>query len=176
MRPSSTARRYAEAAFDVAHQDGNADQWLADLRRVQQLLDRPIVRQYFEEPNVSREEKVETLPRLFPDLPEHVLNLLRILTNKHRMHLIPAVADELERLIRESRGITEATVTVARPVDEQERREIAQRLGTLLGKQVVIHTEVDESIIGGIVIRIGDQLMDASVAGRFERLRQELAV
>jgi F-type H+-transporting ATPase subunit delta len=92
------------------------------------------------------------------------------------MHLIPAVADELERLIRESRGITEATVTVARPVDEQERREIAQRLGTLLGKQVVIHTEVDESIIGGIVIRIGDQLMDASVAGRFERLRQELAV
>ena len=116
MRPSSTARRYAEAAFDVARQDGEADRWLIDLRGVQDLLERPLVRQYFDEPNVSREEKVETLPRIFPNVPEHVLNLLRILTIKHRMHLVPAITDELERLMREARGLTEATVTVARPI------------------------------------------------------------
>lgn len=176
MRPSSTARRYAEAAFDVARQDGEADRWLIDLRGVQDLLERPLVRQYFDEPNVSREEKVETLPRIFPNVPEHVLNLLRILTIKHRMHLVPAITDELERLMREARGLTEATVTVARPIDDREQQEIARRLGQVLDKQVDIHIEVDDRIIGGIVIRVGDQLIDASVAGRLERLRQELAV
>ena len=141
-----------------------------------EMLQRPLVRQYFDDPNISREEKVDTLPRPFPESEPHVLNLLRILTIKHRMLLVPAIADELERRMREARGITEASVTVARPIDDRERTEIAQRLGQVLGKEVEIHTHVDEAIIGGIVIRVGDQLIDASVAGRLERLRQELAV
>jgi F-type H+-transporting ATPase subunit delta len=175
MRPSSTARRYAEAAFDVARQ-GDPETWIAQLHQVEDLLQRPLVRQYFDEPNIAREEKVGTLPRIFSGADAHVLNLLRILTMKHRMHLIPAIAAEFERLLREARGVREATVTVARPVSEAERAEIAQRLGAALGKQVEIQTEVDPSIIGGIVIRVGDQLIDASVAGRLDRLRQELAV
>lgn len=176
MRPSSTARRYAEAAFDVAQQDGDPEKWTEDLRQVESLLQRPLVRQYFDDPNVAREEKVETLPRIFGGVRPHVLNLLRVLTIKHRMHLVPAIASEFERLLREARGVREATVTVARPVTPDEREDIARRLGSILGKQVEIQTEVDPSIIGGIVIRVGDQLIDASVAGRLDRLRQELAV
>ena len=176
MRPSSTARRYAEAAFEVAQKDGSSNAWVSELRHIQEMLERPVVRQYFEEPNVSREEKVQTLPSLFPGARTHVQNLLRILTIKHRMHLVPAILAEFERLAREAQGIREAAVTVARPLSDEERTDIARRLGTALGKEVQIHTEVDPSIIGGIVIRVGDQLIDASVAGRLDRLRHQLAV
>lgn len=176
MRLSTTARRYAEAAFDVSQRDGTTAEWLRQLTSVQDLLERSTIREYFDDPNVSREEKLETLPRFFPDLDPHVVNLLRILTSRHRMHLVPQVVAELERLLRESRGVAEATVTVARPIGTDEQQKIAQQLGRALGKQVEIRTEVDPSIIGGIVVRIGDQLIDASVAGRLERLRQQLAV
>ena len=176
MRPSTTARRYAEAAFDVAQRDGTTTEWLRQLTTVQDLLQRPAIRHYFDDPNVAREEKIETLPRFFPDVEPHVLNLLRILTSKHRMHLVPQVTTEFERLLRESRGVAEATVTVARPIGDDERRQIAQQLGRALNKQVEVRTQVDPDIIGGIVVRIGDQLIDGSVAGRLERLRQQLAV
>lgn len=78
--------------------------------------------------------------------------------------------------MRAARGVVEAEVKVARPVTQPEEQEITQRLRTLTGKEVQIHLAVDPSILGGVVVRIGDQVVDASVAGRLDRLRQELAV
>jgi F-type H+-transporting ATPase subunit delta len=176
VRPSTTARRYAEAAFDVAQADGNVDVWLQDLGAVEEALRRPVVSAFFEDPNVGRDERLQTLPMLFPNAPQHVLNLLRLLATRHRMHLVPSVVREFEALVHEARGVLEASVTVARPIDEAERTEIAQRLGQATGKTVEVQTHVDPSIIGGVVIRVGDQLIDASISGRLQRLRQQLAV
>lgn len=176
MRPSTTARRYAEAAFDVARASGQTDAWLSDLQRAEDTYNRDIVRNYFLDPNVAREEKVATVPRLFSGLSEQVLNLLRVLTSKQRMQLLPAIAAEFEHLVREARGVLEAEVTVARVVTESEQQDILHRLRSLTGKDVQIHVAVDPSILGGVVVRIGDQVIDASISGRLERLRQELAV
>jgi F-type H+-transporting ATPase subunit delta len=176
MRPSTTARRYAEAAFDVAKADGRMDQWLQQLGNAEDTYSRDVVRLYFDDPNVAREEKVATLPRIFPGLSDHVLNLLRVLTTKHRMQLLPGIRAEFEHLVREARGVLEAEVTVARPITQGEQQDILQRLRTLTGKDVQIEVKVDSSILGGVVVRIGDQVIDASVAGRLDRLRQELAV
>ncbi len=176
MRPSTTARRYAEAAFDVARSDGQTDEWLRELRAAQETYSRDIVRTYFDDPNVAREERIETLPRLFPQLSDRVLNLLRILTSKHRMQLLPSIVSEFEHQVRSARGVLEAEVTVARPMTDGEQQEIQQRLRALTGKDVQIHMAVDPSILGGVVVRIGDQVIDASVEGRLDRLRQELAV
>jgi F-type H+-transporting ATPase subunit delta len=176
MRPSTTARRYATAAFDVASSSGQTDRWLRDLQQARETYSRDIVRTYFEDPNVAGEEKLATLPRLFPGISDQVLNLLRVLTSRHRMHLLPPILVEFEHLVREARGVLEADVTVARPVTEAERQEILQRLRTLTGKEVQIQVGVDPAILGGVVVRIGDQVIDASVAGRLDRLRQDLAV
>jgi F-type H+-transporting ATPase subunit delta len=92
------------------------------------------------------------------------------------MHLLPPILVEFEHLVREARGVLEADVTVARPLTEAERQEILQRLRTLTGKEVQIQVGVDPAILGGVVVRIGDQVIDASVAGRLDRLRQDLAV
>lgn len=176
MRPSSTARRYAQAAFDVAREDGDVQQWMADLRSARDTFQDQALGLYFKDPNVPTEEKQEALRKVFGNVRPHVMNLLQILATKQRIHLLPAILEEFEELEREARGILEADVTVARPIDQRERGRIAERLGQVTGKQVEVHVQVDPAILGGVVVRIGDQLIDGSVAGRLQRLRQEMVV
>lgn len=173
---SSTARRYAEAAFDVASRQGDAATWIAELRGAGEALQSPEVMHYFRDPNVAREEKFATIDRAFSGVRPQIRNLLRMLAARDRLTLIPAITQEMTRLDREARGVLEATVTTARPISADEQGEIARRLGTVTGKQVALTSKIDPELLGGVVIRIGDKLIDASVAGRFERLRQQLAV
>jgi F-type H+-transporting ATPase subunit delta len=177
MRPTTIARRYARAAFDVAGEDGNVDQWIVDLKAVSDLLDSDAaVRGYFLDPNVAADEKVEAVDVLFPQLHRHVANLVRELVSRQRVYLVPQVLGEFARLEREARGIADADVTVARAVSESQAQTIATDLESALGRKVEVHLHVDPSLLGGIVVRIGDQVYDASVATRLQRLRQELAV
>jgi F-type H+-transporting ATPase subunit delta len=176
MIPSTTARRYAEAAFAVAQKDGNPEVWLRDLESMQQSLQDPQVAEYFRDPAIAQEDKLRTLERLSSSMSPHVLNLLRVLVTRHRLHLLPAVAREFAELQRQAMGIVEAEVTVARPVSEDEKRRISERLQQATGKRVDVEIRVDPSILGGIIVQVGDRLVDASVAGRLQRLRQEMAV
>lgn len=176
MRPSTTARRYAEAAFQVAQQDGDMSSWLTDLQAAADLVQESRVASYFRDPATGTQEKLAKLNEVFGHFSPHVLNLLRVLTVSHRLHLLPPVMREFEALEKQARGVLEAEVTVARPMSDGERAEIEQRLNTLTGKHVELQTHVDPRILGGIIIQIGDKLIDASVAGRLQRLRQNLVV
>ncbi|HZU13224.1 MAG TPA: F0F1 ATP synthase subunit delta [Chloroflexota bacterium] len=176
MRPSTTARRFAEAAFDVAREDGQVEHWSRQLAAASQALQSDAARTFFEDPNIPDDDKLKLLPSLFPSAESHLLNLLRLLTVRHRIHLLPQIQSEFQHLEREARGILEAGVTVARPISDGEKQAIAHRLGQATGREVDITTRIDPGIIGGIIIRVGDHLIDASVAGRLERLRQDLAV
>lgn len=175
MRSSTTARRYAEAAFSVALQDKDTDLWLRDLQAVADAVQDPDIAGYFKNPKTSAADKLATINRIFGSTHPHVTNLLRLLAAQQRMFLVPAIAREFLQLYRESRGITEASVTVARQVSDDEKNEITRRLEAATGKTVEAHIQVDPGILGGIVVRIGDRLIDASVAGRLQRLRHEMA-
>jgi F-type H+-transporting ATPase subunit delta len=177
MRPSTIARRYADAAFSVAQEDGDTSAWIKDLKTVaDRMQDDNDVREYFRDPNYSHDEKLEALEVLFPNLQPHVLNLLRELVSRQRFGLVPQVLGEFARLEREARGVQDAYVSVARQVSEAERQSIASELGSSLGGKVEVHMNVDPSLLGGIIVRVGDQVYDASVATRLQRLRQELAI
>jgi F-type H+-transporting ATPase subunit delta len=173
--PSSTALRYAQAAFEVAQEDRAEDDWLSDLDMATKTLTESDLARYFKDPSVSREEQLATIDKGFADVRPHVLNLLRVLASRQRLHLLPAIRREFERLIRDSRGVTEALVVVARAVDGAESKSIEDRLVHLTGKRVEVRVMVDQSILGGIIVRVGDKLVDASVAGALQRLKQELA-
>jgi F-type H+-transporting ATPase subunit delta len=140
-------------------------------------VDEPSARLYFRDPNAPTEDKLKTVRQLVPRVRPHVLNLLLTLVSRHRLNLLPGIVQEFETLEREARGIREAEVTVARPINRREVADIEQRLARVTGgNQVNVKVQVDPSILGGIIVRIGDQLFDSSVRGRLERLRQELAV
>jgi F-type H+-transporting ATPase subunit delta len=176
MRPSSTARRYAEAAFEVARAHDAAREWIRDLRTALKVMEGTGFDEYFRDPSVGVQQRLDTINDGFSGkIGPHVLNLLRILTTKERLHLLAQLLREFEDLDREARGIAEAHVVVSRPVDNQEKLKIAEQLAQTIGKRVEVFLEVDPSILGGIVVRIGDRLVDASVSGNLRRLRQVIA-
>jgi F-type H+-transporting ATPase subunit delta len=175
MRPSTTARRYARAAFEIAEKDGNIKSWIADLQAASDVIEEPSMVRFFRDPKVGREEQLAALRRLEGKITPHVLNLLRMLAVRHRLYLLPAILRELASLEREAEGIVEADVTVARAISDQEKNEIAGRLQEMTGKRVELEIHMDPRILGGVIVRIGDRLIDASIRGRLERLRQEMA-
>jgi F-type H+-transporting ATPase subunit delta len=177
MRPSTSARRYADAAFDVARNDGDIEGWLNDLRVATEAVTEPSAEAFFKDPNVSTPEKIQTIRKLVPSVRPHVLNFSMLLATRHRLGLMPGILQEFERMEHEARGVTEADITVARPMSDDEARHIGEQLGRARGgRHVNLRIHVDRSVLGGIIIRIGDQLFDASVRGRLERLRQEIAM
>lgn len=176
MRPSSAARRYAEAAFEVAAQTRAVAEWLRQLGDVRDGLESSTAALFFKDPNVTRDQKLETLAVLFPDVGPEVMNLLKMLAVRDRLHLLPAICRDMEALDRQARGVLEAEVTVARPFGQDEKNDIARRLADATGKHVDVQMNVDPSLLGGIVVRIGDELIDASVAGRLARLRHQMAI
>lgn len=176
MRPSTTARRYAQAAFAVAQDEGNANLWLQRLAVVATSLEDDKIRLFFKDPAVGMNEKMSALDRSFGSFEPRILNLLKVLVSHHRIHLIPQIVVEFRDLYRASQGIEEARVTVAHQIDDAEKQRITDKLASITGKKVDLTVQVDPRILGGVVVQMGDRLVDASVSGRLQRLRQKLVV
>ena len=174
-RPTSAARRYAEAAFQLATRDGTYDAWVADMATVNQLVGDERVARIVMNPSVPRSDRSATLGRLLDGrVSPLVLNLVRLLDQRGRLTLLPAITADLTRLLDALRGAVAATVTSAAPLEKDEVAAIGARLETMTGRTVKLDTAVDPSLIGGLTVRVGDRMIDASVRGRLERLRDQL--
>jgi F-type H+-transporting ATPase subunit delta len=174
-RPSGTARRYAEAAFEIAERDGTTEQWLDQLGRVGEALsDGEIVRR-LEDPAVPLETRSSALGQaLGADVLPQVRNLLELVLRRRRLEDVSRIALEFRRLHNRRAGIVEATAISAAPLSESDIAELRSRLVDIAGSRVDLSLEVDPALIGGIAVRIGDRLIDGSVRGRLERLRTRL--
>jgi len=174
---SASAQRYATAAFNVANEAGELDRWLATLDDFARVLRMPSARVVFTSPAVAVSDKRAALDRVLPNAPPLLRNFLHIMADRDRLDEVPGVAEALRELVNRQRGIVTAEVTTAVPLDADSERLVAQRLAAYLHRspqQVTIRAHVDPSIIGGVVARVGDQLIDDSVRGRLERLRAAL--
>jgi F-type H+-transporting ATPase subunit delta len=174
-RTGSSARRYAEAAFQLAERDDAIEPWLRHLQAAAAALgDERIVRP-LENPAVPLEQREKAISAAVKGAPVQVRNLLLLLLRRNRLELLPRVAAEYKRLYDRREGITPAIVTSAAPLDKTEVKEITDRLRQLTDGQVELDLRVDPSLLGGVVVRLGDQLLDGSVRGRLERLRTLVA-
>lgn len=172
----SSARRYAEAAFDIAQRDGTVDAWLAALERVAGGVAEADWARRLEDPAVPFEQRSEALlSTLGADAPPKVANLLQLILQRRRVDLLPGLAREFRRLYNRQAGITEAAAISAAPLDEDEVDALRRRLEQLAGGRVQLQLTTDPSLLGGIQVRLGDRLIDGSVRGRLERLRSRLA-
>lgn len=169
------ARHYAEAAFQLAKADQKLERWLEDLHTAATALQDERVSRLLASPAISEEDKFAAARRGLSGIEPMALNLILLLIRRRRIALLPQIVAEFSRLANEYRGIVIAEVTSAVRLDEQRQRQVTQRLASLLGKTVKLRTRVDPSIIGGLVVRVGDTIIDGSVAGRLASLRRELA-
>jgi F-type H+-transporting ATPase subunit delta len=173
---TTTARRYAEAAFEIAQRDGNVDAWLGQLQRIAAALDDPLVVRRLEDPHVPFAARHAAFRSLFTDaemLPQ-VWNLVGLVLRRRRLESVDDIAREFRRLYNRRAGISEAVATSAAELDEQEVAALRQRLEQMTGGKVDLTLRVDPQLLGGVQVRLGDLLIDGSVRGRLERLRSRL--
>ena len=102
------------------------------------------------------------------------MNLAYLLVARGRLRIVEDIVDEYRRLVDEHRGIAHAEVAAAIPVDEEVKDRLISRLGSLVGREIVLKVKVDPSLIGGIIARIGDKIIDGSTRSRLVSLRESL--
>jgi F-type H+-transporting ATPase subunit delta len=172
----STARRYAEAAFEIAERDDSMEAWLAAFTVAEERLADPDAARLLANPSLPLSARQEVLVRILgEDVTGAPRSLLGLLIRRGRFDLLPAIAREFRRLHARREGILEATLTSAAPLDEGECAAVEARLVALTGSRIDLSAEVDPELLGGIQVQLGDQLIDGSVRGRLERMRATLS-
>ena len=168
------ARRYSQAVFNIALEKKELDRWQSDLRRIASLGENAALVAWFESPKLHFDDKAKLLSERLGDINPLALNLACLLVTRGRLGTIGDIADEYQHLLDDYRGIEQAEVTTAIPLDDKDKLRLEERLGIVVGKKVVLKTEVDTSLIGGIIARIGDKLIDGSTRSKLEALKREL--
>jgi F-type H+-transporting ATPase subunit delta len=175
MQRIGAGRRYAEAAFQLAERDGTVDAWRRDLALTAGLArDRQVARAV-DSPAVPFGERRRAVELMLGDLVSpQARNLVLLLAKRGRFAILPEVSAEYDGLVRESRGIAAATVTTPAPLSAGELVQVTARVEQLAGSKAELTLATDPTLLGGLTIRIGDRLIDASVKGRLQRLRGRL--
>ena len=173
-RRDTAARRYAEAAFEIGKADGTLETWERDLVTLRDALRDPELRRLVEHPAIPFAEKEKVLRRVASTVSREPLSLALLMIRRGRPGAIDAMVERFDELVRRERGISLAEIRTARPLDDEQRTAIAERLRALTGDRIEIREVVDDALIGGVSVRIGDRLYDASVRSRLERLRARL--
>jgi F-type H+-transporting ATPase subunit delta len=174
-RRDTAARRYAEAAFEIATRDGTVDAWRAELDAAAAIVADERVERMLGNPAVPLETRFEMAEATFGKVVSPgVLNLIHLMLRRGQIHELPRIAAEFRRLDNASKGITIATAISAAPLTPDEVRAVTERLEQSTGGRVELDLQVDPSLLGGLVVRVGDGLIDGSVRGRLERLRNQL--
>jgi F-type H+-transporting ATPase subunit delta len=174
-RRVSAARRYAEAAFEVAMRDNTVETWRNELDSAAEVVSEERIGRALNNPSIPLETRTATAEATFgPMVGRQVLNLIGLLLRRGRIEELPRLAAEFRRLDDERQGITHATATSASALTKDEVRALTQRLEQFTGGRVELDVQVDPSLLGGVVVRVGDRLIDGSVRSRLERLRNQL--
>ena len=174
MATKGGALRYAQAVFEIAREKNELDRWQTDLDRLSVLGTSPELMGWLENPKVRFETKRDTLAKQFGGVNPLTMNLLYLLISRNRAALLTEIRDTYVTLLNAHRGIQEAEVTTAITLDPEDQQKLAERLGTLIGKKLVIKPKVDPVIKGGFVARIADKVLDGSTASRLQALKQAM--
>ncbi|MBI4339178.1 MAG: F0F1 ATP synthase subunit delta [Chloroflexi bacterium] len=175
MPKAPSAKRYARAAFDIARESGQIERWAEDLARALEALQDQELLAYLESPKLAAAERVDLIRRAASALNPMAVNLLALLATKNRLALLPGVYEEYQALADAHYGRIRAQVATAVPLESGQGDRIKRQLEEMLGQEVVISSRVDPEVLGGVVARVGDRLIDGSLRGRLVALRRHLA-
>jgi F-type H+-transporting ATPase subunit delta len=169
----SAPRRYAEAAFQLATRDDSIETWRRELEQAAAMTDGQLM-DVLANPALPLDERLEAANRVFANLGQSVRNLIFLLVRRHRIEQLPRVVAEFIRLDERRQGIVHANATSAAPLTDLEVKALTARLEQMTGGRIALETDVDAALLGGLIVRVGDRLIDGSVRGRLERLRNQL--
>lgn len=176
MREESVARRYAAALFLQSERTGSLDASYKDLQLVGQTLQQtPKLGTILSQPLISEQKKKDALKLAFgKNVSAPTIGFLSLLVDKRRIDILSDVIDEFVAQVREKRNIQAATATSAVPLTTVQKSQLIKNLEERTGKKIELTSEVDPSVLGGVRVRIGDTVLDGTVRGNMDRLREKL--
>lgn len=175
MARLSLAKRYAQAAFAVAQEKQQLDLWRLQLWAIEDALKDEDLWTLLSQASVPMPEKEKVIREVFKNVGGLLQNLLCLLVRRGRLALLPEIRKQYTRLLDEYHGREQVQVTSAVPLAEAEQKRIASVIQKVIRREIVLDASVDPGILGGLVIRVGDKLIDGSIRGKLQGLKQELA-
>ena len=175
MPKAASARRYAQAVFQIGLERGGLEKWYDDLATMAAALDDGELAEFLDAPQVSVERKVEVIRNaLGSTVSALAVNLLSLLASRGIASLLPDLAESYHSLLDDHRGIERAEVVSSVPLDDEQRRRVSDLLEGMVGKQVRLNSRVEPSILGGFVARVGDRVIDGSARTRLDQMRRRI--
>jgi F-type H+-transporting ATPase subunit delta len=175
MPKTVSARRYAQALFHLAIEREELELWLDDLSVLANSLRTRELAEFLDAPQVPLTQKVNLIrATLGASVAPLALNLLCLLASRGVAHLVPGIVDQYQRLLDAHRGIERAEVVSAVPLAEEQRRQVRDLLQALAGREVRLSSRVEPQILGGLVARVGDRVIDGSTRAKLREMRREL--
>jgi F-type H+-transporting ATPase subunit delta len=173
---SPTAIAYAEAMLELANEARSADETGQELRDIRTLVEEnDSFAQVLASPAIGAEERGKFLHRIFDGRASMlVMHFLLLANEKARLSLLPSISAAYDNLLERQQGIVEVDVTVAQGLTPQQLDDVRQKVSSTLKREAVVHQYVDPSIIGGVVLRVQDQLIDGSVIAQLSAMRRQL--
>jgi F-type H+-transporting ATPase subunit delta len=170
------ARVYAEALFGVAKDRGKLDEIHEQLGQFADALHKNReLALFFFSPYFASAEKREGIAKAVSGADTELVNFLELLAEKHRMPVIFRIRRNFDKLLAEERKLLDVTVKSAVELDPQIVERIGAEIANQTGREVELRSEVDEDILGGLVLQVGNMVLDASIRSRLDRLRKEVA-
>ncbi len=168
-------RRYAQAVFQLAVKNGRLDAWSEDLRVVATALENSEMAGLLDSPQVPASVKIDTIKQVLGDSVEPLaLNLTSLLTVRSLCHLLPGILDEYGRLVDAHGGVARAEVVSAVDLNDGQRSAILAVVEDIVGTEVRLNTRVEPAILGGLIVRVGDRVIDGSIRARFAEMRRRI--
>jgi F-type H+-transporting ATPase subunit delta len=173
---AATGRRYAQAAFELAKENDSLDRWVEDLARSADVLGDSDVLGFLDAPQVTDSVKLDGIGKLLADVDPLVRNTVNLMTVNRDISKFVDMFRVFGEMADEHRGIARAEVVTAVPLEKAQCDQLAAGLATLVGRSEVDITEsVDPNIIGGVVAKVGDRLIDGSTRTQLQAMRKSLA-
>ena len=170
-----SARRYAQALFLIAEENGDQDQWLADLEVLASSSRNPDIIAFIDSPKIENVKKIEVLKEAFSkSISDLALNLVSLLATRNYVASLSSIADAFQELVDSEKGVERAEIVSAVKLTDGQEKGVVDKLTQMVGKELSVTTFVDESILGGYLARVGDRLLDGSVKTQLEDMRREL--
>lgn len=170
------ARPYATAAFEEARGEGKLKDWSTMLYVLSLVVSDPLMKNVLDNPRLPREKLKDIVLDVCGNyLSEPGRNFVRILVNAGRMPTSPQIYTLFEQKRMEAEGVAEVEVVSAYPLESSQQKEIVDAMSKRLGKKIEVSSRTDKSLIGGVLIRVGDSVIDASMRGKLKQLGNILA-
>ncbi|MGL4656534.1 MAG: F0F1 ATP synthase subunit delta [Sarcina sp.] len=166
-------KRYALALYEIAKEQDKVIEFIDDLREAQRVISsNQEFKEILENPNISKREKKEIIKEIFGGKTfEAIVSFLCVLVDKGRILYLEEKIRQMELIYLERHNILEATVTSVIPLTDQEFSKLHEKLEKKYGKKVMLSKEIDESIIGGLFVRVGNEVIDGTIAGKYQEIK-----